>query len=60
MVVDAMILGDPGEFDTTLSRFLIDLDASPLFGTPVIHSNAVQDFVPAGKVMHVVLHISLG
>ena len=59
MVVDAMIMGDPGEFDTTLSRFLIDLDASPLFGTPVIHSNAVQDFVPAGKVMHVILHISL-
>jgi Tfp pilus assembly PilM family ATPase len=59
MVVDAMILGDPGEFDTTLSRFLIDLDASPLFGTPVIHSNAVQDFVPDGKVMHVILHISL-
>jgi len=59
MVVDAMILGDPGEFDTTLSRFLIELDASPLFGAPVIHSNAVQDFVPEGKVMHVVLHIGL-
>lgn len=59
MVVDAMILGDPGEFDTTLSRFLIELDASPLFGAPVIHSNSVQDFVPEGKVMHVVLHIGL-
>lgn len=59
IVVDAMILGDPGEFYTTLSRFLIDLDASPLFGTPVIHSNAMQDFVPDGKVMHVILHISL-
>lgn len=59
LVLDAVILGDPGEFDRTLSRFLISLDASPLFGTPVIHSSGVQDFVPEGKVLHVVLHIAL-
>ncbi|MGE4291157.1 MAG: pilus assembly protein PilM [Desulfovibrio sp.] len=59
MVLDAIILGDKANFDTDLTRYLIGLKSSDLFGDVVVRESAVQEFTPEGEVYHVILHLQL-
>jgi hypothetical protein len=59
VVVEAIILGDKANFETDLTRYLIGLKSSRLFGDVVVQESTVQDFTPEGEVFHVVLHLQL-
>lgn len=59
VVVDAIILGDKNNFETDLTRYLIALKSSELFGDVVVQESGVKDFEPDGEVYHVVLHLQL-
>ncbi|TVM17285.1 hypothetical protein DPQ33_08855 [Oceanidesulfovibrio indonesiensis] len=59
LILDAVILGDSDAFDTMLTSYLIKLENSRLFKTPVIHKRVVEDFATSGEVLHFVIHINL-
>lgn len=59
LILDAVVLGDPEQFDTTLTSYLIKLENSRLFDAPVIHKRVVEDFSTSGEVLHFVIHINL-
>ncbi|WP_022661374.1 type IV pilus biogenesis protein PilM [Paucidesulfovibrio longus] len=59
VVVEAIILGDKANFETDLTRYLIGLKSSQLFGDVVVQESTVQDFTPEGEVFHVILHLQL-
>lgn len=59
VVLDGIVLGQSAELERTLTRFVINLEGSPLFKTPEIRNSQVQDFVPEGKVLHFVLQVGL-
>ncbi|SKA74100.1 Tfp pilus assembly protein, ATPase PilM [Paucidesulfovibrio gracilis DSM 16080] len=59
LVLDMVILGGEENFETDLTRYLIALKASPLFGDVVVQQGEVRDFIPEGDVFHVVLHVQM-
>lgn len=59
LVLDAVVLGGERNFETDLTRYLIGLKASPLFGDVMVQKSEVRDFVPEGEVLHVILHLQL-
>ena len=59
MTVEGVILGTKADFDPTLSRFIIELQASPLFNLPVVHQTGLKDLGAEGQVLHFVLHMGV-
>lgn len=59
MVVEGVVLSGRDGYDTTVSRYLIGLESSPLFSQPSILSSSVTEFVPEGEVMQFVLHVGV-
>lgn len=59
LTLEGVILGDKAGFDSTLSRFIIELQASPLFSMPVVHQTGLKDLGAEGQVLHFVLHMGV-
>ncbi len=58
-VLDGVVLPSGEDYNTTLSRFLIKLQSSPLFSQYQILSSEVTQLSTEGEVLHFVLHVSL-
>ncbi len=59
MTVEGIILGAKADFEPTLSRFVIELQASPLFTMPVVHQTSLKDLGAEGQVLYFVLHVGV-
>lgn len=58
VVLDGLVLQSPEDFNTVLSKFLISLEASPIFDRFQILSSEVTELSTEGEVLHFVLHVS--
>jgi hypothetical protein len=56
LVIEGIITGAKKDFDATLSRLIIDMQASPLFTLPVVHQTSLKDLGSEGQVLFFVLH----
>lgn len=59
MVLDGVVLRTGEDFNTVLSKFLIGLEASPLFDSYQILSSKLTSLSTEGEVLHFVLHVRL-
>jgi Tfp pilus assembly PilM family ATPase/Tfp pilus assembly protein PilN len=59
VTLEGIVLGDKAELEPTLSRFVIELEASPLFSMPVVHQTGLKDLGAEGQVLHFVLHMGV-
>jgi Tfp pilus assembly PilM family ATPase len=59
VVLDGVVLLSGEDYNTTLSRFLIKLESSPIFEKYQILSSEVTELSPEGEVLHFILHVSL-
>ncbi len=59
LIVDGMVTGQRRNFDATLATYLVRLQDSPLFSTPVVHTRDVETMSGLGETLHFVLHINL-
>lgn len=56
IVVEGIVTGQKAGFDATLSRFVIELQASPLFSLPLVHQTELRDLDSEGQALYFVLH----
>jgi len=56
IVLEGIVTGQKSDFDATLSRFVIELQASPLFSLPLVHQTELRDLDSEGQALHFVLH----
>ena len=56
LTIEGIITGAKADFEPTLSRFILELQASPLFDLPVVHQTGLKETGADGQVLHFVLH----
>ncbi len=56
IVLEGIVTGEKSDFDATLSRFVIELQASPLFSLPLVHQTELRDLDAEGQALYFVLH----
>jgi Tfp pilus assembly PilM family ATPase len=56
VTLEGIVTGNKVELEPTLSRFVIELQASPLFSMPVVHQTSLKELDAEGQVLHFVLH----
>ena len=59
VTLEGIVLGDKAELEPTLSRFVIELEASPLFSMPVVHQTSLKELGAEGQVLHFILHMGV-
>jgi Tfp pilus assembly PilM family ATPase len=59
VTLEGIVVGDAAVLESTLSRFVIELEASPLFNLPVVHQTSLTDSGGEGKALHFVLHMGV-
>ena len=59
VTLEGVVLGAKAELEPTLSRFVIELEASPLFNMPVVHQTSLKELGAEGQVLHFVLHMGV-
>ncbi len=58
MILNGVIIGDAGTFETTLANYLTDLKNSPIFDQPVIRNRSVG-FIESQEVLQFTAHLKL-
>lgn len=59
VTLEGVVMGGKADLEPTLSRFVIELQASPLFHLPVVHQTSLKELGTEGKVLHFVLHMGV-
>lgn len=59
VTLEGFVMGDKADLEPTLSRFVIELEASPLFNMPVVHQTSLKELDAEGQVLHFVLHMGV-
>jgi len=59
VTLEGIAIGNKADLEPTLSRFIIELEASPLFSMPVVHQTSLKELGPEGQVLHFVLHMGV-
>lgn len=59
VTLEGIVLGDKADLEPTLSRFVIELQASPLFSMPVVHQTSLKELGKEGQVLHFVMHMGV-
>ncbi len=59
VTLEGIVLGNKAELEPTLSRFVIELQASPLFSMPVVHQTSLKNLGTEGQVLHFILHMGV-
>jgi Tfp pilus assembly PilM family ATPase len=59
VTLEGIAIGNKADLEPTLSRFVIELEASPLFSMPVVHQTSLKELGPEGQVLHFVLHMGV-
>ncbi len=59
VTLEGIVVGDKADLEPTLSRFVIELQASPLFSLPVVHQTNLTELNAEGQVLHFVMHMGV-
>jgi Tfp pilus assembly PilM family ATPase len=59
LTLEGVVLGGKVDMEATLSRFVIELQASPLFSLPVVHQTSLKELGVEGQVLYFVLHMGV-
>ncbi|MBU1041871.1 MAG: hypothetical protein KKF77_12300, partial [Proteobacteria bacterium] len=59
VTLEGVVLGGKADLEPTLSRFVIELQASPLFNMPVVHQTSLKDLGAEGQVLYFVMHMGV-
>jgi len=59
VVLEGIVTGDKSRFDATLSRFVIALQASPLFSLPLVTQTELRDVDAGGQALYFILHMGV-
>ena len=59
LVVDGIILGDYQRLEASLAGYMMRLESSPIFSTPVIQKRALESYDEEGDVLHFTLKLKL-
>lgn len=57
--VEGVVLGERSGFDAALSRFVINLQASPMFQMPVVNESGLKELGTGEQVLHFVMHVGV-
>ena len=58
-VVDGIILGERQMLEASLVRYMMSLESSPIFSTPMVHQSALESWYGKGEVLHFTLELEL-
>ena len=59
LVVDGIILGDYRRLEASLARYMMRLESSPIFSSPVIQKSSLESYDEEGEVLHFTLKLKL-
>lgn len=59
VVLEGVVSGSKVEFDATLSRFILEMQASPMFGMPVVNETSIKELGNHGQVLYFVMHLAV-
>ena len=59
LIIEGLVVGGERDYEAGLTRLLMGLKSSPLFGEAVVSEKTTQQFVPEGEVLRFVLHVQL-
>lgn len=59
LLVEGVVVGERSGFDATLSRFIINLQASPMFQMPVVNESGLKELGSGEQVLHFVMHVGI-
>lgn len=59
LLVEGVVVGERSGFDAALSRFVINLQASPMFQMPVVNESGLKELGTGEQVLHFVMHVGV-
>lgn len=59
IVIEGVVMGERSGFDAALSRFVIELQASPMFQMPVVNESGLKELGSGGQVLYFVMHVGV-
>lgn len=59
LVIEGVVLGERSGFDAALSRFVINLQSSPMFQMPVVNESGLKELGTGEQVLHFVMHVGV-
>lgn len=59
VVIEGVVMGERAGFDAALSRFIIDLQGSPMFQMPVVNESGLKELGDGGQVLYFVMHLGV-
>ena len=58
-VIEGVVTGERVEFDATLARFIIEMQASPMFAMPVVNETGLKELGSGAQVLYFVMHVGV-
>jgi len=59
ITVEGVVTGERSGFDAALSRFVINLQGSPMFQMPVVNESSLKELGTGGQVLYFVMHVGV-
>lgn len=59
LVIEGVVTGNKAAFDATLSRFILQMQASPMFAMPVVNETGLKELGSSGQVLYFVMHVGV-
>ena len=59
VTIEGVVIGDRAEFDANLSRFVLALQASPMFFMPVVNDSGLKELGNGGQVLYFSMHLGV-
>ncbi|MHC1752981.1 hypothetical protein [Humidesulfovibrio sp.] len=59
LLLEGVVVGERAGFDAALSRFVINLQASPMFQMPVVNESGLKELGTGEQVLHFVMHVGV-
>jgi len=59
VLVEGIVTGDKAQFDGTLSRFVLDLQTSPLFAAPTVNETGIKELGSGTQVLYFSLRLGV-
>lgn len=59
LVIEGVVSGSKVEFDATLSRFVLNMQASPMFNLPVVDETGLKELGGGGQVLYFIMRVGV-
>jgi len=59
IAIEGVVIGERAEFDANLSRFILALQASPMFFMPVVNESGLKELGNGGQVLYFSMHLGV-